>query len=51
VESEICLKSGKIVYKYLVGQGINKMSSVQELLLESEVLQESEISADSEPGL
>ena len=57
VESEVCLKSGKIVYKYLVGQGINKMSSVQELLLESEVLQESEnsadstSSADSEPGL
>ena len=30
--------SGKIVYKYKVIQGINKMSSVEELLLESKVL-------------
>jgi hypothetical protein len=39
VESEVGTDSGRIVYKYSVAPGINTMSSVQELLVESEVLQ------------
>ena len=38
VESEFVEETGKINYKYLVAKGINTMSSVEELLLESKVI-------------
>ena len=38
VESELSETTGKIEYKYMVGRGINTMSSVEELLLESKVI-------------
>jgi hypothetical protein len=38
VESELSETTGKIEYKYTVARGINTMSSVEELLLESKVL-------------
>lgn len=45
VESDFDSTNGKIIYKYTVGQGINVMSSVEELLVESDVL-ESAVSWD-----
>ena len=39
VESEFSDATGKIEYKYIVGSGINTMSSVEELLLESRVIE------------
>jgi len=38
VDSELVLETGKINYKYTVVPGINVMSSVEELLIESEVI-------------
>ena len=40
VESEFSEITGKIEYKYLVGRGINTMSSVEELLVESKIINE-----------
>ena len=44
VKSEMNDETGKIRYLYQVGEGINKMSSVEELLLESRVLESSAVS-------
>jgi hypothetical protein len=38
VESDFSEDTGKINYRYLVGRGINTMSSVEELLIESNVV-------------
>jgi DNA mismatch repair ATPase MutS len=38
VESDISDETGGIIYKYSVGRGINTMSSVEELLVESKIL-------------
>jgi hypothetical protein len=47
VDSEMSEYENKIIYKYQVVPGINMMSSVQELLLESRVLEEDQLDLDA----
>jgi len=49
VDSEMIVETGKILYKYQVTSGINTMSSVQELLMESEVMEPVDLDAFSLP--
>jgi DNA mismatch repair ATPase MutS len=49
VDSEMIVETGNIRYKYQVTSGINTMSSVQELLMESEVMEPVDLDAFSLP--